>query len=69
MFSKSLSSLFLSYIINLFFSRLKHSQAELKKKQSELKATEKGYKKDKDSFDAIEKNKAKLEVRRLLLWK
>ncbi|RMX39519.1 hypothetical protein pdam_00006145, partial [Pocillopora damicornis] len=34
---------------------------ELKKKQSELKNTEKSYKKDKDVYDAIEKSKSKLE--------
>jgi len=34
----------------------------LKKKQSELKNTEKSYKKDKDVYDAVEKSKSKLEV-------
>ena len=48
--------------LSLWF-RLKHAQSELKKKQSELKNTEKSYKKDKDVHDAIEKSKAKLEVR------
>lgn len=54
---------FLVLLFLLFFCRLKHAQAELKKKQSELKATEQGYKKDKDSYTAIQKNKDKLEVR------
>ena len=46
----------------LFCFRLKHAQLELKKKQSELKNTEKSYKKDKDVYDAIEKSKSTLEV-------
>ena len=42
--------------------RLKHSESELNKKQKELKSTEQGYKKDKDAFDALQKQKAKIEV-------
>ena len=48
--------------IYVIISRVKHAQGELKKKQSELKVTEKGYKKDKDAFDAIKSNITKLEV-------
>ena len=46
--------------------RIKHCQAELKKKKSELKATEKEYDNDKEAFDTIEKGKAKLEVKIVL---
>ncbi|XP_077981159.1 structural maintenance of chromosomes protein 2-like [Glandiceps talaboti] len=41
--------------------KLKVSQSDIKKKQAELKKTEKEYSKDKDAFEAVQKNKTKLE--------
>lgn len=42
--------------------KLKHAQQELKTKQAEVKKMDSGYKKDNDAFEAVKKNKEKLEV-------
>ncbi|MEE6507885.1 hypothetical protein FKM82_017223 [Ascaphus truei] len=42
--------------------KLKHAQEELKTKQAEVKKMDSGYKKDSDAFEAVKKNKAKLEA-------
>lgn len=50
------------HVCTLFSCRIKHCQAELKKKKSELKTTEQEYEKDKKAFDTVEKSRTKLEV-------
>ncbi|XP_069623040.1 structural maintenance of chromosomes protein 2 isoform X1 [Ranitomeya imitator] len=42
--------------------KLKHAQQELKTKQAEVKAMDSGYKKDSETFEAVKKNKEKLEA-------
>ncbi|XP_010886490.2 structural maintenance of chromosomes protein 2 isoform X1 [Esox lucius] len=42
--------------------KLKHAQAELKAKQTEVKKMDSGYKKDQEAFNAVKKNKEKLEA-------
>ncbi|KAJ8000529.1 hypothetical protein DPEC_G00181060 [Dallia pectoralis] len=42
--------------------KLKHAQAELKAKQAEVKKMDSGYQKDQEAFNAIKKNKEKLEA-------
>lgn len=41
--------------------KLKHAQQELKARQAEVKKMDSGYKKDQDSFEAVKKQKEKLE--------
>ncbi|KAL1023904.1 hypothetical protein UPYG_G00048760 [Umbra pygmaea] len=42
--------------------KLKHAQAELKSKQAEVKKMDSGYQKDQEAFNAVKKNKEKLEA-------
>ncbi|XP_007904709.2 structural maintenance of chromosomes protein 2 [Callorhinchus milii] len=42
--------------------KLQHAQKELKTKQAEVKKMDSGYKKDQDAFEAVKKNKEKLEA-------
>ncbi|KAM4809696.1 structural maintenance of chromosomes protein 2 [Rhinophrynus dorsalis] len=42
--------------------KLKHAQQELKTKQAEVKKMDSGYKKDNEAFEAVKKNKEKLEA-------
>ncbi|XP_053558666.1 LOW QUALITY PROTEIN: structural maintenance of chromosomes protein 2 [Bombina bombina] len=42
--------------------KLKHAQQELKTKQAEVKKMDGGYKKDSEAFEAVKKNKEKLET-------
>ncbi|XP_078427314.1 structural maintenance of chromosomes protein 2 [Cetorhinus maximus] len=42
--------------------KLKHAQQELKTKQTEVKKVDSGYKKNQDAFEAVKKNKEKLEA-------
>ncbi|KAM4708008.1 structural maintenance of chromosomes protein 2 [Discoglossus pictus] len=42
--------------------KLKHAQQELKTKQAEVKKMDGGYKKDNETFEAVKKNKEKLEA-------
>ncbi|CAH2293639.1 structural maintenance of chromosomes 2 [Pelobates cultripes] len=42
--------------------KLKHAQQELKTKQAEVKKMDSGYKKDNETFEAVTKNKEKLEA-------
>ncbi|XP_072373418.1 structural maintenance of chromosomes protein 2-like [Scyliorhinus torazame] len=41
--------------------KLKHAQQELKTKQTEVKKVDGGYKKNQDAFEAVKKNREKLE--------
>lgn len=41
--------------------KLKHAHQELKTKQAEVKKMDSGYKKDQDAFEAVKKQKEKLE--------
>ena len=51
-------------VLNKFlFPRMKHEEGELKKKQADLKSTEKGYEKDKVAFQAMRKDLSKIEVK------
>ncbi|XP_067839676.1 structural maintenance of chromosomes protein 2 [Heptranchias perlo] len=42
--------------------KLKHTQQELKTKQAEVKKIDSGYKKNQDAFEAVKKNREKLEA-------
>ena len=49
--------------IHLYNNRLKHSKEELKKKQADMKKTDRNYKQDKATYDAAKKNMHTIEVR------
>lgn len=52
-------------VLILSLSRLKHNEGELKKKKADLKSTEKGYEKDAAVAAKLQKEKDKIEVRRV----
>ena len=45
------------------YTRLKHSESELKKKRADLKSTEKGYAKDAADADKLKKDQDRIEVK------